>query len=147
MNQGYTRITQNRRRRAQWVFLEMCRPDLLTGCWIWEGAFQGRYGVYNEPGERTHSAHRYSYQLLIGPIPDGKQLDHLCRNPACVNPDHLQPVTARENVLRAVTARATINAAKSVCDKGHNDWYLWRGHRQCRACKLNHQRRTRKERT
>lgn len=71
------------------------------GCWVWTAAVGSHgYGVFNpEPGT-TALAHRHAYTLLVGPIPDGLDLDHLCRNRVCVNPDHVEPVTRRENVQR-----------------------------------------------
>lgn len=72
-------------------------------CWLWQASLDGKgYGQIN--GGRTPTrmmrAHRVAYELVIGPIPDGLDLDHLCRTPRCVNPDHLEPVTRRENTAR-----------------------------------------------
>jgi hypothetical protein len=115
-----------------------------TGCIEWlAGTIRG-YGQfyagrmsYDETG--TMFAHRWSYEYHVGPIPDGMQLDHLCRNPSCVNPEHLEPVTARENVMRS-SGRAAVNARKTHCPQGHPydeaNTYIYppRGERQCRAC-------------
>lgn len=114
--------------------------DPITGCWIWQGSPSDRYARlsgHNKYG--TRSGHRLSYETFIGPIPDGLTLDHGCRNTKCINPEHLEPVTQKVNLERAPTALATINAAKARCKRGHDAWYVWRGHRQCRQCKLNHQ--------
>lgn len=83
-------------------------------------------------------AHRLAYEFSKGLIPEGKTLDHLCRVRHCVNPDHLEPVSRGENVLRGVSPSA-INARKTHCSKGHdyneeNTKYLRRGNRRCRIC-------------
>lgn len=107
-------------------------------CWPWLGSRWKGYGKAKRLGERY--AHRVAYQLEVGPIPVGLQLDHLCRNRACVNPAHLEPVTARENSLRGAGSQA-INARKTRCGRGHPftpENTLHTGpdgrHRGCRAC-------------
>jgi len=119
--------------------------DKTDSCWNYTGAKWKGYGQFSvqiKPGKwKTSKAHRVAYELLIGPIPEGLQLDHLCRNPACVNPDHLEPVTNRENGLRG-TSFAARHAAKTHCDNGHeftpeNTMYKQVGpwtHRECRPC-------------
>ena len=104
-------------------------PEPMTGCWLWEGADDGRHGYGRfKVGRTCRQAHRISYELHKGPIPAGLTLDHLCRTPSCVCPDHLEPVTALENLRRgnyrkglAVggLARAARNRAKTHCKHGH----------------------------
>ena len=81
-------------------------------------------------------AHRVSWELLVGPIPEGLELDHLCRNHGCVNPDHLEPVTHAVNVRRG--RGGTSWAQKKHCPQGHPyddaNTYLYRGRRSCREC-------------
>lgn len=97
-------------------------------------------------------AHRLVWELLVGPIPQGKQIDHLCRNHACVNPEHLDIVTQRTNLLRGFGA-AGLNARKTECKNGHpftpENTYLYpagRGRgtwRNCRTCMAATKRRHR----
>ena len=107
-------------------------------CWMWEGPKRGNgYGSFCINYQRI-PPHRVSYELLVGPIPKGLVIDHLCRTPLCVNPDHLEPVTHRENLLRGVGASAA-NARKTHCINGHafdesNTHVKPDGSRVCREC-------------
>lgn len=104
------------------------------GCWNWTGADNGnKYGVVQVAG-KNKLAHRVSYRLHVGPVADGLELDHLCRNRSCVNPAHLEPVTHAENNRRA--------HAKEVCLRGHNDWVVYpsRTTRHCRTCNVERKR-------
>ena len=77
------------------------KVDKSGDCWIWTGCrIRHGYGRISGPGRKPLLAHRVAYELTYGPIPDGLELDHLCRNPSCVRPDHLEPVTHLENVRR-----------------------------------------------
>lgn len=82
--------------------------DLESGCWIWqrEQTSDG-YGRKRLAGGGRKAAHRWHYEQEHGPIPDGMQLDHLCRNRACCNPDHLEAVSARENCRRGLRTKLT----------------------------------------
>lgn len=88
------------------------------GCWLWTGTTtKAGYGQVRRNGKAIY-AHRAVYEALVGPIPEGLQIDHLCRVRNCVNPLHLEPVTQRENLLRGETITAR-NAAKTHCPQGH----------------------------
>lgn len=89
-----------------------------SGCWLWGGAtMHNGYGQFRYR-TRLIAAHRASYLMFVGPIPEGLDLDHLCRRRNCVNPAHLEPVTRRENLLRGDTITAR-NAAVTRCPRGH----------------------------
>ena len=110
-----------------------------TPCWIWTGSQRDGYGRLRINGQ-LYPAHRFSYELMHGNIPLGLVPDHLCRNPPCVNPDHLEAVTRRENVLRGVSKIAQ-QAKTTHCPQGHpydeaNTIY-YRTSRRCRICKNN----------
>ena len=113
--------------------------DTPEGCWEWTGAIQSRgYGSVGHAGKTTLT-HRLAYELLVGPIPAGLHLDHLCRNRPCCNPVHLEPVEQRTNTLRGVGFAAT-NAVKTHCKRGHeytelNTYTDKRGSRSCRTCR------------
>jgi hypothetical protein len=126
------------------------RPE-LGPCWLWTaGKDHHGYGVFWAHGRST-SAHRAAYELLIGPVPDGLDLDHVCHNDSgcagaatclhrrCVNPDHLEAVTTRENILRGVSPSA-LSARKTHCLRGHeftpeNTYVKPSGIRECRTCR------------
>lgn len=119
------------------------RPE-LGPCWQWKRRLDhGGYPQFSIGHSRRVQAHRWAYKLHVGPIPRGLDLDHLCRNRACVNHSHLQPVTRRENLLRGATITAA-NSAKMSCSRGHyftaENTYKWRNVRQCRECRAMHSR-------
>src|SRR3990167_7896641 len=116
----------------------------IRGCWNWTGTINEKgYALYfwQENGKSKHCrVHRLMYEILVGPIPPGLTLDHLCRNRRCVNPSHLEAVTHKVNVLRGISFSA-VNAKKTHCIRGHEftseNTYLPPGHknyRVCRAC-------------
>lgn len=87
---------------------------LAMPCWDWGRARDGAgYGAIWYEG-RVQGAHRWVYEQLVGPIAKGLDLDHLCRNPRCVNPDHLEPVTHAENIRRGKVAKLTMDEARSI---------------------------------
>lgn len=111
------------------------------GCWLWTAGLDrhgyGRLGVAR--GLPSVRAHRLAYEMLVSPIPEGMQLDHLCRNRACVNPAHLEPVPQRENIRRG-EGPSGLNAQKTHCVHGHefsedNTRRDKKGNRTCRTCK------------
>lgn len=79
------------------------KVDKTSTCWLWTGAMNKGYGVFNT-GNGTKEVHRIAYQMLVGSIPSGLVIDHLCRVRNCINPDHLEVVTNRENVSRGFQA-------------------------------------------
>jgi len=122
-----------------------------SGCWYWMASRdRGGYG-YAAWGGRMRQAHRVTFELLVGLIPEGLQIDHLCRNPPCVNPDHLEPVTPRENTMRGNTD-ARRKSEQTHCVNGHEftlDNIYTRpsrpGTRECRTCNKRTQRRRNQE--
>lgn len=93
-----------------WTKVDKNGPMVLTGspCWIWHGRRdKAGYGLFKDCAVRQGRAHRVAYELEVGPIPDGKHLDHLCRNKPCVNPLHLDVVTNAENIRRGRSAKLT----------------------------------------
>lgn len=111
-------------------------PD--TGCWLWDGATTVGYGRIKR-NSRIDMAHRITYELFVGPIPENLTIDHLCRVRSCVNPAHLEPVTIAVNVMRGESLPAR-NARKTHCPQGHpyddENTYVnpTTGWRLCRSC-------------
>jgi hypothetical protein len=115
----------------------------MSECIEWQGARLPRgYGWFTVtlgPRRRvTMYAHRLAYELLVGPIPPGLELDHLCRNPSCIRPDHLEPVTHAENMRRGTSGDH--QRRKTHCPSGHpyvgdNVYVDPKGHRFCRPCR------------
>lgn len=129
----------SRAKEPRWTVDDVMRRVTVVGdCWEWNGPrTEGGYGT-----AYGTTAHRWVYRCLIGPIPPGLQLDHVkargCRSRACVNPDHLEPVTCRENLMRGDTVTAA-RAAQTHCVRGHaldeaNTRIRPNGTRACRAC-------------
>ena len=97
----------------------LAKVDQTNGCWIWPGARQAGSGyALADIDGKTSLLHRAVYKALVGPIPEGLTIDHLCRVTSCVNPAHMEPVTLRENILRSDRVTA-VNARKTHCPHGH----------------------------
>ncbi len=125
------------------------------GCWLWMAhCTDTGYGQFRRDSIKMVRAHRYAWELLVGPIAEGMVLDHLCRVKICVNPQHMEEVTERENILRGYGTPAN-NARKTHCNKGHafdgpntrfytcNSGYQGR---VCRACKRETNQKLRQRR-
>ena len=146
-------VTTNTEYRGR--LMALCTPEPNSGCWLWMGAVSaGGYGaiqtndaaqVSSHGHRRVRRAHVVSYELHVGPIPLGLELDHLCRVRCCVNPQHLEAVTKQENIRRGEGGKHW--SAKTHCPFGHeydeSNTYRYKGRRNCRACNLRrtHQRR------
>lgn len=128
---------------------ERCSVDQATGCWLWtRGLSPHGYGEGCERGGASR-AHRMAYRGFVGPIPEGLELDHVCRVRRCVNPEHLEPVTHQENMRRGETIAAA-NALKTHCRQGHpydaaNTHVLPDGSRTCRTCHRERMKRARSD--
>jgi len=130
-------------------FQKKIELDLLEGCWLWTSSLDTKgYGRLHI-GDKLRVAHRLSYEHWNGSIPEGLQIDHLCRNRNCVNPQHLEAVTQTVNQRRGIpmkerniiypVGQGRINQQMTHCKRGHEftpsniNW--WKNHRTCRKCK------------
>lgn len=143
---GKTRDIEITESMVKRFHLNVLRPA-DTGCWLWVGTTAATgYGTLKS-GQSHYLAHRVSYVLHCGPIPDGLHIDHLCRVRCCVNPDHLEPVTIGENTRRGRSAEVTRARYATIthCPQGHeyteeNTYYYRQAgqekylRRSCRAC-------------
>lgn len=126
-------------------FWSMVKIGSADDCWLWMGKVNNSgYGsIHVKPKPKGPTlVHRYAYELLVGPIPEGRELDHRCRNRRCVNPAHLELVTRSENCKRGDSglAWAAHQRRKTHCPQGHpydlfNTYYDKNGGRQCLICK------------
>lgn len=112
--------------------------DASGDCWLWTGATETTgYGVTRWLGRKA-LPHRVIWEALVGPIPEDMQIDHLCRVRSCVNPDHLEPVTPKENTRRSVMSLYSGPRHRTHCPSGHpysgKNVRLYRGRRYCRTC-------------
>jgi hypothetical protein len=118
-------------------------------CWLWSSALEyGGYPIYWIGDGVSRRAHRLAYEFLVGPIPDGMTLDHLCRVRRCVNPDHLEICSAGENARRSPLAPYNQKARWTHCLRGHefteeNTAHNSAGRRECRTCRNDGARRRR----
>lgn len=156
--QRRTRSPGRRTELQRWA-AKVKLPTTPDGCWEWTGALHhGGHGEFRV-GRRMVRAHRFGYETFVGPIPDGMDLDHFRLNPGprrcgcmsrCVNPEHVEPVTHRENILRG-TAPSARNARATHCPAGHsydetNTYRTKEGYRRCRSCNTETARRLRSRR-
>jgi HNH endonuclease len=136
----WPRKTTDERFDEKWIL------DPVTGCHIWiAGKGKAGYGLFKPTGKPTVTAHKYAYVRKHGSVPAGRELDHFrCDTPACCNPDHVRPVTHRENMLRGNTIGA-LNMGKSMCPWQHPlDGRTKYGRRYCKTCARNRDRRKRR---
>ena len=121
------------------------KVDFFGDCWVWQASVTRHgYGRIGLPGGRWRFAHRVAYELLVGVIPASAELDHLCKNPPCVNPDHLEPVTHAVNNARSGSLSAR-RARQTHCKRGHaftpaNTYSTGDGRRYCRTCRSEYER-------
>lgn len=121
----------------------LAKTDQTGDCWVWRGSRlksgYGQIGIQRDGRTVPQLVHRVSYEIFIGPIPDGLQIDHLCRNTSCLNPSHLEAVTPSENMHRGMSPVFVIRRS-GKCKYGHEltpeNTYTCKstGYRRCRKC-------------
>lgn len=125
------------------------KVEIRDGCWIWTGATDERYGSIWD-GTRLVKAHRVAYELVVGPIPAGFEVDHLCSRTRCVRPAHLEAVTGLTNLKREHRRRAALLSSSygthtDHCHKGHaktpENVRVSRGYHLCRTCERDRRAR------
>jgi HNH endonuclease len=124
------------------------RVNRTDACWLWTGGTNGRgYGQLKIDGQQFY-AHRLAFEVERGPIPNGLVIDHLCRTPLCVNPDHLEPVTNTENLRRGVRGGDPLTRERCKNDHPWDDVYRApNGTYHCRHCRREAQMRSDARRT
>lgn len=143
------RLTEDAELRARVEARFLGRVRKTDSCWLWVGAKRpdgyGQIGI----GFGRVLAHRLAYTLANGLIPDGLQIDHLCRKPPCVNPEHLEAVTPKVNTARGISV-STFNRLKTHCPQGHpydgDNLVFMKGSRCCRLCLREHYTRSNRKR-
>lgn len=122
-------------------------PEPNSGCWLWTAALTVKgYSTFNVPELSTTLGHRVSYRMFKGEIPNAFEIDHLCRMKCCVNPDHLEAVTVKENIRRNPNSIGLIRLRQTHCHKGHefstaNVTITKKGARRCKECHNEESRR------
>ena len=139
---GVDRFWANTRKNGPWPKAGSIAAERGLGqCWRWTGPLnRGGYGHTSFDGV-TQAAYVFAYKMLVGPIPVGHELDHLCRFRPCVNPAHLEPSTHAQNIKRSPITTGALNAQRTECRRGHpftpENTYLTpkEGWRVCNACR------------
>lgn len=128
-------------RSLEWRLLSRCEQVTESGCWVWTGPLSHNgYGLIGTgSGTQIRRVHRVAFELYRGKIPEGLQLDHICRVRCCANPWHCEIVTNKQNILRGVGPTA-INAKKTHCIYGHALGESRNGRRRCTQCSLINER-------